>query len=34
MRLMGFSHHVIKDGKIESENTVFDEFVLLKQIVA
>ncbi|MDE2855453.1 MAG: ester cyclase [Chloroflexota bacterium] len=34
MRLMGFSHHVIKDGRIESENTVFDEFVLLKQIVA
>ena len=34
MRLMGFSHHVIKDGLIESESTVYDEFVLLKQIVA
>ena len=34
MRLMGFSHHVIKDGLIASESTVFDEFVLLKQIVA
>ena len=34
IRLMGFSHHVIKDGRIANENTVFDEFVLLKQIVA
>ncbi len=34
IRLMGFSHHVIKDGRIESESTVFDEFVLLKQIFA
>jgi len=34
IRLMGFSHHVIRDGRIESESTVFDEFVLLKQIVA
>ena len=34
MRLMGFSHHIIKDGRIASESTVFDEFVLLKQIFA
>lgn len=34
IQLMGFSHHVIRDGRIESESTVFDEFVLLKQIVA
>ncbi|MCY3834354.1 MAG: ester cyclase [Chloroflexi bacterium] len=34
IRLMGFSHHVIQEGRIASENTVFDEFVLLKQIFA
>ncbi|MCY4061937.1 MAG: ester cyclase [Chloroflexi bacterium] len=34
IRLRGFSHHVIKDGRIANEHTVFDEFVLLKQIVA
>lgn len=34
VRLMGFSHHVIQDGLIAEEHTVFDEFVLLKQIVA
>ncbi len=34
MRLMGFSHHIIKDGRIASESTVFDEFFLLKQVFA
>lgn len=34
IRLMGFSHHVIKGGRIASESTVFDEFVLLKQLFA
>ena len=34
IRLMGFSHHLIQDGLITGEWTVFDEFVLLKQIVA
>ncbi len=34
IRLIGFSHHVIKGGRIVSENTLFDEFVLLKQVLA
>ena len=34
VRIMGFSHHVIQDGRIAEEHTVFDEFVLLKQIYA
>ena len=34
IRIMGFSHHLIQDGRIAGEWTVFDEFVLLKQIHA
>ena len=34
IRIMGFSHHLIQDGRIAGEWTVFDEFVLLKQIYA
>jgi len=30
--ILGVSHHLIKDGKIQSEWTLFDEFELLKQI--
>ncbi len=30
--IMGISHHLIQDGKIQSEWTIFDEFELLKQI--
>jgi hypothetical protein len=26
------SHHIIRDGRIVQEWTVFDEFVLLKQL--
>ena len=34
IRLMGFSHHLLQEGRIAHEATVFDEFVLLKQIFA
>ena len=34
IRLLGFSHHLIVDGRVQSEWTLFDEFVLLKQIYA
>lgn len=34
VRLWGISHHVIQNGKIVQEWTVFDEFALLKQIYA
>ena len=34
IRIIGISHHVIRDGLIENEWTIFDEFALLKQIVA
>ena len=30
--LIGISHHVIREGKITQEWTLFDEFVLLKQL--
>lgn len=30
--ILGVSHHLIKDGKIQTEWTLFDEFELLKQI--
>lgn len=30
--LIGMSHHVIKEGKVTQEWTIFDEFVLLKQL--
>jgi len=32
INLIGISHHLIKDGKVHNEWTLFDEFVLLKQI--
>ncbi|PJF41553.1 MAG: hypothetical protein D6737_00910 [Chloroflexi bacterium] len=32
IKMMGISHHLIKDGKIQNEWTLFDEFALLKQI--
>nr|WP_216320999.1 ester cyclase [Deinococcus aestuarii] len=32
--LLGMSHHIIRDGKVTQEWTVFDEFVLLKQLYA
>jgi predicted ester cyclase len=32
IQIMGISHHLIENGKIQREWTVFDEFVLLKQI--
>ena len=32
IRIIGISHHVIKDGLIENEWSIFDEFALLKQI--
>ena len=34
IRIIGVSHHLIKDGRVQSEWTIFDEFALLKQIVA
>lgn len=34
IRILGVSHHVIKDGLIQDEFTRFDEFALLKQIYA
>ncbi len=34
IRLLGFSHHLIVDGRVQNEWTIFDEFVLLKQIYA
>ena len=33
IRLMGITHHEIKDGRFVREWTVFDEFALLKQLV-
>ena len=32
IEIMGVSHHLIQDGKIQTEWTLFDEFELLKQI--
>lgn len=32
INIMGVSHHLIKDGKIQQEWTLFDEFALLKQL--
>lgn len=32
IQIIGVSHHLIKDGKIQNEWTLFDEFALLKQI--
>ncbi len=34
IRLIGMSHHLIQNGKISYEWTVFDEFALLKQLFA
>ena len=34
IRIIGISHHLIKDGRVQGEWTVFDEFALLKQIYA
>ena len=34
IRIMGMSHHLIQDGRVQSEWTLFDEFALLKQIYA
>lgn len=34
IHLLGITHHEIKDGKFVREWTVFDEFALLKQLVA
>ena len=32
VRVLGFTHHLIQDGRITAEWTVFDEFSILKQI--
>lgn len=32
IHILGISHHLIKDGKIQNEWTIFDEFALLKQL--
>jgi predicted ester cyclase len=32
INILGVSHHLIKDGKIQNEWTLFDEFALLKQL--
>lgn len=32
MQIMGISHHLIQNGRIQHEWTLFDEFALLKQI--
>ena len=34
IRIMGISHHLIEDGRIGSEWTLFDEFALLTQLYA
>ncbi len=34
IRIMGVSHHLVKNGQIQQEWTLFDEFALLKQIYA
>ena len=34
IRILGISHHLIQDGLIQNEWTLFDEFALLKQIYA
>ncbi len=34
IRILGVSHHLVKDGRIQNEWTLFDEFALLKQIHA
>jgi hypothetical protein len=34
VKIMGVSHHLIRDGRVDNEWTIFDEFALLKQIVA
>ena len=34
IRIMGVSHHLIQDGRVQNEWTLFDEFALLKQIYA
>lgn len=34
IRILGISHHLIKDGRVAGEWTLFDEFALLKQIYA
>ena len=34
IRLMGMTHHIVRNGKMVQEWTVFDEFELLKQIYA
>ena len=34
IRIMGMSHHLIQDGRVQNEWTLFDEFALLKQIYA
>lgn len=34
IRILGMSHHLIRDGKFVNEWTVFDEFALLKQLLA
>lgn len=32
IQILGVSHHLVRDGKIQSEWTIFDEFSLLKQV--
>ncbi len=34
IRIIGISHHLIRDGLVQNEWTLFDEFALLKQIYA
>jgi predicted ester cyclase len=34
IRVMGISHHMLKDGRIAEEWMIFDEFALLKQLYA
>ena len=32
IRIIGATHHIIKDGRVENEWSIFDEFALLRQI--
>jgi predicted ester cyclase len=34
IRVMGMTHHTVRDGQITAESTVFDEFALFKQLYA
>ena len=32
IRIIGTTHHIIKDGRVENEWSIFDELALLRQI--